>query len=33
MDEREDSYRDITLNSGFEVECGVKGSKLSGGQK
>ena len=33
MDEREDNLKDIALNGGFEVECGIKGGKLSGGQK
>jgi len=34
MDERPDEYRDVKdISSGFDVECGVKGGKLSGGQK
>lgn len=34
MDERTEEYKDIkNISSGFEVECGVKGGKLSGGQK
>jgi ABC-type multidrug transport system fused ATPase/permease subunit len=33
MDERDESYRDISLPSGYEIECGIKGGKLSGGQK
>jgi hypothetical protein len=31
MDERGDAGKDIELSTGFEVECGVKGGKLSGG--
>jgi hypothetical protein len=32
MDERTEEYKDVKdLSSGFEVECGVKGGKLSGG--
>jgi hypothetical protein len=31
MDERDESAKDMTLASGFEVDCGVKGGKLSGG--
>ena len=33
MDDRSDERRDLALNAGFEIECGVKGGKLSGGQK
>lgn len=33
MDDRDPSYKDIDLHEGFDIQCGVKGSKLSGGQK
>jgi hypothetical protein len=34
MDDRQDkSYNDVVLSNGYEVDCGVKGGKLSGGQK
>jgi hypothetical protein len=34
MDDRPENLKDVKdLTSGFEVECGVKGGKLSGGQK
>jgi ABC-type multidrug transport system fused ATPase/permease subunit len=33
IDERADNLKDITLNDGFKTMCGLKGSKLSGGQK
>lgn len=31
MDERTDALKNVKLDQGFEVECGVKGGKLSGG--
>ena len=33
IDDRPVGLKDITLNDGFETMCGLKGSKLSGGQK
>jgi hypothetical protein len=33
IDKRGDTARDMQLNQGFDVDCGLKGSKLSGGQK
>ena len=33
IDDRAAGLKDITLNDGFETMCGLKGSKLSGGQK
>lgn len=26
-------YNDVALSKGFEINCGIKGGKLSGGQK
>mmetsp|Transcript_30855 Transcript_30855/g.22943 ORF Transcript_30855/g.22943 Transcript_30855/m.22943 type:complete len:173 (-) Transcript_30855:296-814(-) len=31
IDQRDGSYKDIDLDSGFFQQCGVRGSKLSGG--
>ena len=32
MDERSDEYKNVKdISTGFDVECGVKGGKLSGG--
>jgi Fe-S cluster assembly ATPase SufC len=31
MDERDSSCNDVPLSSGYDVECGLKGGKLSGG--
>jgi hypothetical protein len=31
MDDRDETFKDITLPSGYEIDCGVKGGKLSGG--
>jgi ABC-type multidrug transport system fused ATPase/permease subunit len=33
MDDRTEDLHDISLNTGFDTQCGVKGGKLSGGQK
>ena len=33
IDRRDDKLKDITLSSGFESVCGIRGGKLSGGQK
>jgi len=33
VDDRTDDKRDIELHKGFGIHCGVKGGKLSGGQK
>ena len=33
MDDRDDTFKDVSLPSGYEIDCGVKGGKLSGGQK
>lgn len=33
IDTREESEKGPALNPGFEIECGLRGSKLSGGQK
>lgn len=33
IDNRDDSARKYELNDGFNILCGIKGSKLSGGQK
>jgi len=33
IDRRDKSLCDVKLENGFMTECGVKGSKLSGGQK
>ena len=31
IDERGPEKLDVKLNSGFEIQCGLRGSKLSGG--
>jgi len=31
IDDREESLKDINLHAGFDIQCGMKGSKLSGG--
>jgi hypothetical protein len=31
IDKRELELKDIILSEGFQIECGIKGSKLSGG--
>ena len=31
IDTRKDALRDVHLHPGFDTDCGVKGSKLSGG--
>lgn len=31
IDRRTEMYKDKQLQEGFKIECGVKGSKLSGG--
>ena len=34
IDSRSNGLKDVQLSSGFEnVQCGIRGSKLSGGQK
>lgn len=34
IDTRDNSKRNVELSNGFkDVQCGIKGSKLSGGQK
>ena len=33
LDDRAEGLRDKTLVDGYETICGVKGNKLSGGQK
>ena len=33
MDDRTEDLHDISLNTGFDTQCGEKGGKLSGGQK
>jgi len=33
IDRREPGLLDVALSNGFESMCGVKGGKLSGGQK
>lgn len=33
IDDREEIMKDIQLHNGFDIDCGLKGSKLSGGQK
>ena len=33
IDDRGQEYLDVKLHRGFEIVCGIKGSKLSGGQK
>jgi len=33
VDERDESLKKTQLHQGFEITCGLKGSKLSGGQK
>jgi hypothetical protein len=33
VDTRDKYLRDIELHKGFETQCGIKGGKLSGGQK
>lgn len=31
MDDRDGSLRNMELHHGFDIQCGVKGGKLSGG--
>lgn len=31
IDRRGADKRDLSLHNGFEIQCGIKGSKLSGG--
>ncbi len=31
IDERDESLKDMKLIEGFNIQCGLKGSKLSGG--
>lgn len=33
IDNRSPSQLDLTLHQGFKIDCGLRGSKLSGGQK
>lgn len=33
VDNREEKLKDCLMNQGYEVQCGIKGGKLSGGQK
>ena len=33
VDFREQDLLDISLDPGFKTQCGIKGNKLSGGQK
>lgn len=33
VDSRDKSFHDVELSSGYKMECGIKGGKLSGGQK
>lgn len=33
VDTRTGDLKDITLANGFQINCGLKGGKLSGGQK
>ncbi len=33
IDQREESLKDVKLSRGYARDCGVRGSKLSGGQK
>jgi hypothetical protein len=33
VDTRDSNLKDIELHKGFETQCGIKGGKLSGGQK
>jgi len=33
MDSRDLSKVDIKLHQGFDIDCGLRGGKLSGGQK
>ena len=33
IDTRSPDLKDEVLHPGFKIECGLKGSKLSGGQK
>jgi hypothetical protein len=31
IDNRDEEKKDVELNQGFKIECGLRGSKLSGG--
>jgi ABC-type multidrug transport system fused ATPase/permease subunit len=31
IDDRDDELRDVKLHEGFDIDCGIKGGKLSGG--
>jgi len=33
LDDRTDDLKDVELDKGFSTKCGMKGNKLSGGQK
>jgi ABC-type protease/lipase transport system fused ATPase/permease subunit len=33
VDTRPENLKDIQLSKGFQTQCGIKGGKLSGGQK
>jgi hypothetical protein len=33
IDQRGPEKRDLKLHQGYNIQCGIKGSKLSGGQK
>ena len=33
IDRRSQDKKDVSLHQGFNIHCGIKGSKLSGGQK
>lgn len=33
IDKRSNDKKDIQLHNGFNIQCGIKGNKLSGGQK
>jgi hypothetical protein len=33
IDDRSENLKNMNLHNGFEIDCGLKGGKLSGGQK